>query len=71
MRDFDALEARDVVIVGTPAAVKERVQRTIDETGINYFCPIFAWGDLSPDQVMRSMGLFVDEVMPHLRPGGR
>ena len=27
----------------------ERVQRAIDETGVNYFCPIFAWGDLTPD----------------------
>ena len=69
MRDFDSLEARDVVIVGTPDTVRERVQRAIDETGINYFCPIFAWGDLTPDQVMRCMGLFVDEVMPQLRPG--
>ena len=69
MKDFDQLEARDVVIVGSPSNVRERVQRAIDETGINYFCPIFAWGDLTPDQVMRSMGLFVDEVMPNLRPG--
>ena len=70
MRDFDSLESRDVVIVGTPDTVRERVQRAIDETGINYFCPIFAWGDLTPDQVMRCMSLFVDEVMPDLRPGG-
>ena len=70
MRDFDSLEARDVVIVGTPDIVRERVQRAINETGINYFCPIFAWGDLTPDQVMRCMNLFVDEVMPHLHPAG-
>ena len=69
MRDFDALEAKDVIIVGTPSTVRERVQQAIDETGINYFCPILAWGDLTPDQVMRSMTLFVDEVMPNLRPG--
>ena len=68
MQDFDDLESRDVVIVGSPSTVRERVQRAIDETGINYFCPIFAWGDLTPDQVMRSMGLFVDEVMPNLHP---
>ena len=70
MRDFDALEAKNVIIVGTPSNVEERVQRAIDETGINYFCPIFAWGGLAPDQVVRCMGLFVDEVMPNLRPGG-
>ena len=59
-----------MVIVGTPKTVRERVQRAIDETGINYFCPIFAWGDLTPEQVMLCMRLFVDEVMPRLRPGG-
>jgi alkanesulfonate monooxygenase SsuD/methylene tetrahydromethanopterin reductase-like flavin-dependent oxidoreductase (luciferase family) len=69
VRDFDDLESRDIVIAGSPSTVRERVQRAIDETGINYFCPILAWGDLAPEQVMRSMGLFVDEVMPNLRPG--
>ena len=69
IRDFDDLVSREIVIAGSPSAVRDRVQRAIDETGVNYFCPILAWGDLTPDQVMRSMGLFVDEVMPNLRPG--
>ena len=69
IRDFDDLGSREIVIAGSPSTVTERVQRAIDETGVNYFCSIFAWGDLTPDQVMRSMGLFVDEVMPNLRPG--
>ena len=69
IRDFDDLESREIVIAGSPSTVTERVQRAIDETGVNYFCLIFAWGDLTPDQVMRCMGLFVDEVMPNLRPG--
>ena len=69
IRDFDDLTAREIVLVGSPATVREQVQRAVDETGINYFCPIFAWGDLTPDQVMSSMRLFVDEVMPNLTPG--
>ena len=69
IRDFDDLEPREIVITGSPATVRDKVQRAIDETGINYFCPIIAWGDLTPDQVMSSMSLFVDEVMPNLRPG--
>ena len=69
IRDFDDLESREIVIAGSPSTVTERVQRAIDETGINYFCPIFAWGDLTPDQVMRCMSLFVEKVMPNLRPG--
>jgi alkanesulfonate monooxygenase SsuD/methylene tetrahydromethanopterin reductase-like flavin-dependent oxidoreductase (luciferase family) len=68
IRDFDDLESRGIVITGSPSTVREQVQQAIDETGVNYFCPIFAWGDLTPDQVMGSMSLFVDEVMPSLRP---
>ncbi len=71
MKDFDDLGARDVVIIGSPSTVREKVQRAIDETGINYFCPIFAWGDLTPDRVMSCMKLFVEDVMPHIRPGSQ
>ena len=71
IRDFDDLEPREIVITGSPSTVREKVQRAVDETGVNYFCPILAWGDLTPDQVMRSMGLFVDEVMPNLRPASQ
>ena len=69
VRDFDDLVSREIVVVGSPSSVREQIQRAIDETGINYYCPILAWGDLTPDQVMSSMGLFVEEVMPNLLPG--
>ena len=68
--DFDALESQEIIITGSPATVREKAQRAISETGINYFCPIFAWGDLTAAQAMRSIGLFADEVMPALRPAG-
>ena len=71
IRDFDGLEEQGVIIAGSPATVREKVQQTIDETGINYFCSIFAWGDLTPEQVMRSIGLFTDEVKPNLRPASQ
>jgi alkanesulfonate monooxygenase SsuD/methylene tetrahydromethanopterin reductase-like flavin-dependent oxidoreductase (luciferase family) len=64
---FDTLRRNEVVLVGTPQAVRDQVQRTVDETGVNYFCAIFAFGNLRHDQVMTSMRLFVQEVMPTLR----
>ncbi len=70
VRDFDGLAGQEVVIAGSPDTVREAVQRAVDETGINYFCSIFAWGDLTPEQVMRSMSLFTEEVMPNLHPCG-
>ena len=70
MRNYDALAGQEVVIAGSPDTVREAVQRAVDETGINYFCSIFAWGDLTPQQVMSSMRLFTEEIMPGLRPYG-
>jgi hypothetical protein len=34
-------------------------------TGANYFVCSFQWGGLSHAQAMRSIELFVTEVMPH------
>lgn len=66
LRDFDAFLARGVIIAGSPQSVREQVQQAVDESGINYFTSIFAWGDLTHQQVMRSMDLFVGEVMPNV-----
>lgn len=66
VRNFDDLLPREIVIAGSPQTVREQVQRAVDETGINYFCSIFSWGDLTHRQVMRSMELFVKEVMPNV-----
>ena len=44
--------------------MREQVQRAVEATGVNYFCPIFAFGNLGHEQVMTSMHLFVQEVMP-------
>ncbi len=47
--------------------MREQVKRAIEETGCNYFCCIFAFGNLTHEQVMTSMRLFVEEVMPSVR----
>ncbi|MBI3330207.1 MAG: LLM class flavin-dependent oxidoreductase [Nitrospinae bacterium] len=62
--NFDKLLDTGVLIAGSPQTVRERVEREVNESGINYFCSIFAFGDLSHAQVMASMRLFVQEVMP-------
>lgn len=65
--DFDEWVEKEVLLAGSPATVREQVGRTVEESGINYFNSIFAWGDLTHQQVMRSIGLFAEEVMPSLR----
>jgi hypothetical protein len=46
--------------------VRSQVQRFIDLSGANYFVGTFAFGDLTTDQVLTSVRLFADEVMPAL-----
>ena len=67
LADFDALRHSEVVLAGTPQTVRDQVQRAVADTGVNYFCPIFAFGNLRHEQVMTSMRLFVQEVMPAFR----
>ena len=52
--------------VGTPEAAAEFVQRQMNEAGANYFVGQFAFGDLTLEETLRSVGLFAGEVMPML-----
>ena len=62
--DFDALLSDEKIIAGSPQTVKEQVWRAIEESGINYFISVFAWGNIPHEKAMRSMKYFVDKVMP-------
>jgi alkanesulfonate monooxygenase SsuD/methylene tetrahydromethanopterin reductase-like flavin-dependent oxidoreductase (luciferase family) len=62
--DLDIACQRDVAIVGSPETVSERVARFAEESGCNYLVCSFAFGDLSHEQVMRSIDLFASKVMP-------
>ena len=67
LRNFDGLLERGAIIAGSVPSVLEQVRETIDESGVNYFCPIFAFGNLTHEQTMKSMELFVNEIMPHFQ----
>ncbi len=64
VRDFDDLLSKGIIVAGSPHKVRDQVQQEIEESGINYFVGIFAWGDISHANAMRSMEYFVEEVMP-------
>jgi alkanesulfonate monooxygenase SsuD/methylene tetrahydromethanopterin reductase-like flavin-dependent oxidoreductase (luciferase family) len=57
----------DAAIVGSPDTVRENIQSAIEESGCNYLCGRFAFGDIAHADLERSVDLFVDEVMPHLQ----
>jgi alkanesulfonate monooxygenase SsuD/methylene tetrahydromethanopterin reductase-like flavin-dependent oxidoreductase (luciferase family) len=65
--DIEIARKAGAVIVGSPANVRQEIERLVSETGINYLAPAIAWGGLRQEQAMRSLRLFADEVMPHFR----
>jgi alkanesulfonate monooxygenase SsuD/methylene tetrahydromethanopterin reductase-like flavin-dependent oxidoreductase (luciferase family) len=64
--EFEAIMEDGRAFAGTPEAVAEFVERQTAEAGANYFVGQFAFGDLSLEEALRSVGLFASEVMPVL-----
>ena len=52
------------VIAGSPDSIRDYMDEYVT-TGANYFVAAFQWGHLSHEETMRSLELFVSEVMPH------
>ena len=65
--DFDTLMRRGQGVAGSPATVTEFLRGQLDYTGCNYVVGQFAFGDLSLVDMLRSVALFVSDVMPALR----
>jgi len=57
------------LVTGSPKTVTRELAEVVRESGINYLLLVFSFGDLAPESAMRSMDLFVREVMPTLRSG--
>jgi len=55
------------LVAGSPATVTQELSGIVRESGINYLVLVFSFGDLAPERAMRSMSLFVEQVMPALR----
>ena len=55
------------LVAGSPATVTQELSGIVRESGINYLLLVFSFGDLAPERAVRSMELFVAEVMPGLR----
>jgi alkanesulfonate monooxygenase SsuD/methylene tetrahydromethanopterin reductase-like flavin-dependent oxidoreductase (luciferase family) len=53
------------IISGTPATVRELMEKHIAESGVNYVLVQLAFGNISHAEEMRSLELFATEVMPH------
>ena len=59
--------AQTTLVLGKPAQVRERIEQELEQTGANYYVPRFAFGNLTHEESVRSLELFVGEVMPHFQ----
>lgn len=65
---FEEAEAQGRAVAGTPDKVRDHLQRSIDEAGLNYLLCRFAFGDMTRDASLYSLDLFTRKVMADLRP---
>jgi alkanesulfonate monooxygenase SsuD/methylene tetrahydromethanopterin reductase-like flavin-dependent oxidoreductase (luciferase family) len=59
------------LIAGAPRTALQKLEEMLRATGANYLLCVFSFGDLAPDDAMRSIELFTREVMPALSPAAR
>ena len=60
--DFEALEATDIGVAGTPETVRRYIADSVAQTGITYFACDMAFGSLPYDIAARSVDLFVKDL---------
>jgi alkanesulfonate monooxygenase SsuD/methylene tetrahydromethanopterin reductase-like flavin-dependent oxidoreductase (luciferase family) len=65
---FEEAEAQGRAVAGTPDKVRDFLQTSIDEGGLNYVLCRFAFGDMERDACLSSIELFTRKVMADLRP---
>lgn len=54
----------ETILFGSPARVREQMARMLEVSGCDYVLCVFAWGNLTHEQSMRSLRLFSEHVMP-------
>jgi alkanesulfonate monooxygenase SsuD/methylene tetrahydromethanopterin reductase-like flavin-dependent oxidoreductase (luciferase family) len=64
---FDTLIKQGQAIAGSPETVRAFLASQIKECGANYIVGQFCFGDLTLEEMLRSVGLFAAEVVPALR----
>jgi alkanesulfonate monooxygenase SsuD/methylene tetrahydromethanopterin reductase-like flavin-dependent oxidoreductase (luciferase family) len=61
---FDELIEKGNGVAGSPATVRKFVEDEMRESGVNYLCAWYAFGDLTLAESLKSVELFAREVMP-------
>ena len=61
---WDTSTEHETIIFGSPARVREQIARLLEVSGCNYVACSFAWGSFTHQQMLHSLQLFAEEVMP-------
>ncbi len=65
-RDFGEARQRGIAIAGTPARVREELERQIHLSGCTYVVVRLMFGNMADAEAAATVDLFAAEVMPHL-----
>jgi alkanesulfonate monooxygenase SsuD/methylene tetrahydromethanopterin reductase-like flavin-dependent oxidoreductase (luciferase family) len=68
---FEPLVEQGLMLAGSPSTVRARLRELVEAIGGNYFLGTFAFGSLSTEQVLRSLSLFAEQVMPAFASAAR
>ena len=67
--EFDQIKDGGRGIAGSPASITRMLKEQLGGSGANYFVGQFAFGDLSTEEITRTVDLFVNDVMPNFSRG--
>ncbi len=67
----DRAEKAGSLVVGSPDTVREYFTQYAAEGNVDYLVTALPFGDMTHEEAMRSLRLFIDEVMPGVRGVGR
>jgi alkanesulfonate monooxygenase SsuD/methylene tetrahydromethanopterin reductase-like flavin-dependent oxidoreductase (luciferase family) len=67
VESFDKLVEQGQAIAGSPETVRTYLGKQIKDIGPNYLVGQLCFGDLTLEEMLRSVGLFAEHVMPALR----
>jgi alkanesulfonate monooxygenase SsuD/methylene tetrahydromethanopterin reductase-like flavin-dependent oxidoreductase (luciferase family) len=67
VESWDELDAGGSIIAGSPATVREKLWRLVEQAGVGNLLIQFHFGNMRADLAKKSMRLFATEVAPALR----
>ena len=66
---WDTATQHETILFGSPSRVREQMARLVETSGCNYVACSFAWGTRPHEQMLHSLRLFAQEVMPAFSGG--